>query len=169
MPASGRSGSLPPVSRTAQVTTAIALIAILAAGLFAVRTPARGYTVQTVEVSEAGFNPGVCRMNREYVRFKNVGSRPLRVIRPGVVTGDPPLLDTGYIKPGEYSNEIIIPHGGTTEFFDADNLSHSMTVVTPVYVQYWEPICTPDSNYSPPQPPCRSNPYCLRLPVAARD
>lgn len=55
--ASGRSGSLPPVSRTAQVTIAAALFAILAAALLAVRTPARGYTVQTVEVGEARLQP----------------------------------------------------------------------------------------------------------------
>ncbi len=140
-----------------------------AVAVFRPAPSARGYTVQTVEVSEGGFNPGVCRMNREYVRFKNVGSSPRRVIRPGVVAGDPPLIDTGYLKPGEYSNEIIIPHGGTTEFYDADNLAHSMTVVTPVFVMYWDPICTPDPNYTPPQPPCRGNPYCVRAPVTARD
>jgi hypothetical protein len=129
----------------------------------------RAYTVQTVEVSEGGFNPAVCRMNREYVRFKNVGSTPRRVIRPGVVAGDAPLIDTGYLKPGEVSNEILIPHGGTTEFYDADNLAHSMTVVTPVFVEYWDPICTPDPNYQPPQPPCRNNPYCVRAPLTAKD
>lgn len=155
-------------------TLGIALISLAAvvavlAPLLLPNTTARGYTVQTVEVSEGGFNPTVCRMNREYVRFKNVGSTPRRVIRPGVVAGDPPLIDTGYIKPGAYSSEIIIPHGGTTEFFDADNLAHSMTVVTPVFVEYWDPICTPDPNYSPPQPPCRANPYCVRTPILAKD
>ncbi len=129
----------------------------------------RAYTTQTVEVSEAGFNPGVCRMNREYVRFKNVGKKPIRVIRPGIVAGDPPLHDTGYIKPGELSTEFIIPHGGTTVFIDADNPSHSVTVVTPVFVMYWDPICTPDPDYQPPQPPCRGNAYCLRVPSVSLD
>lgn len=147
----------------------LAVVALLASLVFSELRPAHAYTVQTVEVSETGFNPAVCRMNREYVRFKNVGSTPRRVIRPGVVAGDPPLIDTGYLKPGEFSNEILIPHGGTTEFFDADDLAHSMTVVTPVFVEYWDPICTPDPNYTPPQPPCRKNPYCVRAPVTARD
>ena len=152
--------------------TPLALVVILALmtplALWA-RAGTHAYTVQTVEVSEGGFNPAVCRMNREYVRFKNVGSTPRRVIRPGVVVGDPPLIDTGYLKPGEVSTEILIPHGGTTEFFDADNLAHSMTVVTPVFVEYWDPICTPDPNYQPPQPPCRDNPYCVRAPLTAKD
>ena len=129
----------------------------------------QGYTTQTVEVSEAGFNPGVCRMNREYVAFKNVGSTPIRIIRPGIVADPTPLIDTGYIEPGETSRKILIPHGGTTPFYDADNLAHSMTVVTPVSVEYWDPICTPDADFQPPQPPCRGNPHCLRIPGVASD
>lgn len=155
--------------RVALLLPILAALLVLAALAMRAGSVAHGYTVQTVEVSEGGFNPTVCRMNREYVRFKNVGSTPRRVIRPGVVASDPPLIDTGYIKPGAVSTEIIIPHGGTTEFFDADNLTHSMTVVTPVFVQYWDPICTPDPNYTPPQPPCRKNPYCVRAPVMAKD
>lgn len=147
----------------------IALVVLVAPLALWVHEDSHAYTVQTVEVSEGGFNPSICRMNREYVRFKNVGSTPRRVIRPGVVAGDPPLIDTGYLKPGEVSNEILIPHGGTTEFYDADNLAHSMTVVTPVFVEYWDPICTPDPNYQPPQPPCRNNPYCVRAPLTAKD
>jgi hypothetical protein len=127
------------------------------------------YGVHTVEVSEGGFNPGVCRMNREYVQFKNVGSKPIRVIRPGIVADPTPLIDTGYLEPGETSNKILIPHGGTTPFYDADEMSHSMTVVTPVFVMSWDPICTPDPNFQPPQPPCRGNAFCLRLPGVALD
>ena len=149
-----------------------AAFGILAVTVFSGSFPAsvgRAYTVQTVEVSELGFNPGVCRMNREYVRFHNVGATPIRVVRPGVVASDPPLLDTGYVKPGEYSSEIVIPHGGSTVFYDFDRPQHSMTVVTPVFVEHWEPICTPDPDYTPPQPPCRTNPHCLRLPALAID
>jgi len=151
--------------------TAIAAVTALVLawpGVF-LPTETRAYTVQTVEVSELGFNPAVCRMNREYVRFHNAGATPIRVIRPGVVASDPPLIDTGVLQPGEYSTEIIIPHGGTTVFYDFDRPQHSVTVVTPVWVEHWEPSCTPDPNYTPPQPPCRTNPYCLRLPVLAAD
>lgn len=129
----------------------------------------QGYTTQTVEVSEAGFNPDVCRMNREYVQFKNVGSTPIRVIRPGIVADPTPLIDTGYLEPGETSRKILIPHGGTTPFYNADNLAHSMSVITPVFVEYWDPDCTPDPGFQPPQPPCRDKPHCLRLPVVATD
>lgn len=149
------------------VHLAVAVLFVAAWALPEVVT--RAYTVQTVEVSELGFNPAVCRMNREYVRFRNVGNAPIRVVRPGVVVGDPPLIDTGFLKPGEYSNEILIPHGGNTVFYDFDRPSHSMVVVTPVFVQNWDPICPPDPNYQPPQPPCRSNPYCLRMPLLAAD
>jgi hypothetical protein len=152
------------------LTALAALTALVLAwpGVF-LPTETRAYTVQTVEVSELGFNPAVCRMNREYVRFHNAGATPIRVIRPGVVASDPPLIDTGVLQPGEYSTEIIIPHGGTTVFYDFDRPQHSVTVVTPVWVEHWEPSCTPDPNYTPPQPPCRTNPYCLRLPVLAAD
>lgn len=151
--------------------TALAALTALVLAWPGVFLPAetRAYTVQTVEVSELGFNPAVCRMNREYVRFHNAGATPIRVIRPGVVASDPPLIDTGVLQPGEYSTEIIIPHGGTTVFYDFDRPQHSVTVVTPVWVEHWEPSCTPDPNYTPPQPPCRTNPYCLRLPVLAVD
>lgn len=151
--------------------TALAALTALVLAWPGVFLPAetRAYTVQTVEVSELGFNPAVCRMNREYVRFHNAGATPIRVIRPGVVASDPPLIDTGVLQPGEYSTEIIIPHGGTTVFYDFDRPQHSVTVVTPVWVEHWEPSCTPDPNYTPPPPPCRTNPYCLRLPVLAAD
>ena len=150
-----------------------ALIVVLAAATAAPLGVRLGYTddynVNTVEVSEGGFNPGVCRMNREYVQFKNVGSKPIRVIRPGIVADPTPLIDTGYLEPGETSNQILIPHGGTTPFYDADNTAHSITVVTPVFVMHWDVICTPDPNFQPPQPPCRANPHCLRLPLVALD
>lgn len=152
------------------LTVAAAVLLVFVAGpLRGAVSPSRAYTVQTIEVSEDGFNPPECRMNREYVRFRNVGATPRRVIRPGVVPADPPLIDTGVLKPGEFSNEILIPYGGTTKFYDAADLAHSVTVVTPVFVESWEPICTPDPNYQPPQPPCRSNPFCVRMPGVAAD
>jgi hypothetical protein len=127
------------------------------------------YTTQTVEISEAGFNPAVCKMNREYVRFKNVGSTPRRVIRAGVLPTDPPLVDTGPIAPGASSGDILIPYGGTTVFQDADNPAHSVEVVTPVYVHYWDPDCVPAAGFQGSAPPCRTNPYCLRMADVATD
>ena len=129
----------------------------------------RAYVVETVEVSAAiGFNPTVCRMNREYVRFHNVGATTVRVGRPGVITGDPPF-DVQVIPPGGYSIEFAIPYGGNTKFIDIDNPSHSVNILTPTFVTYWDPVCTPDPNYQPPQPPCRTNAHCVRLPVVATD
>ena len=155
----------------AWIRTVVALVvaAAMLGTAWLAASSSRAYTVQTVEVSELGFNPAVCRMNREFVRFKNVGSVPIRVVRPGVIPGDPPLIDTDYVKPGTYSNEILIPHGGNTVFYDFDRRTHSMTVITPVFVEFWDPICTPDPNYTPPQPPCRTNPHCVRMPVLAFD
>ena len=70
---------------------------------------------------------------------------------------------------GGFSNEILIPHGGSTVFYDFERPNHSMSVITPVFVMSWEPICTPDPDISPPQPPCRQNPYCLRVASVALD
>ena len=149
----------------------LAALIVVAAGLGPAawsHTGGRAYTVQTVQVSELGFNPQICRMNREYVRFHNVSSKTIRVGRPSAFANEPPI-DIRELKPGEFSNEYSIPHGGTTKFIDVDNPSHEVTVVTPVFVMYWEPICTPDPNFVPPQPPCRTNPYCLRLPLLSID
>lgn len=128
----------------------------------------RALTVETVEVSEAGFNPGVCRMNREFIQFRNVGSSTIRIGKPGVTPGDPPF-DVRVIEPGELSPRTSIPYGGSTVFIDIDHPDHSLNVITPTFVMYWDPICTPDPNFSPPQPPCRGNEYCLRLPLVAHD
>lgn len=157
---------MPKVPRFA---LAFALVAAALAPLSLAGPGSRAYTVETVEVSEGGFNPGICRMNREYVRFQNVGNGPIRVVRHGVIPGDPPLIDTGVLEPGEYSNEILIPHGGSTVFYDFDRPDHSMTVITPVFVTSWQVICTPDPDFRPPVPPCRSNPYCLRVASVSRD
>lgn len=144
-----------------------ALVLIAAPGLLPGRSSS-ALTVQTVEVSEGGFNPGVCRMNREFVQFQNVGNSTIRVGKPGVLAGEPPF-DVRTLKPGEYSPKVSIPYGGSTKFIDVDHPEHSLTVITPVFVEYWEPICTPDPNFSPPQPPCRGNAYCLRLQLVAFD
>ncbi|MGE0601877.1 MAG: hypothetical protein AB7J35_21015 [Dehalococcoidia bacterium] len=154
--------------RTIRTTlTLLAIIAVAAPG-FVPGGAGRALTVQTVEVSEGGFNPGVCRMNREFVQFHNVGSTTIRVGKPGVTPGDPPF-DVRTIEPGEYSSKFSIPYGGSTTFIDVDHPEHSMEVITPVFVEYWEPICTPDPDFRPPQPPCRGNEFCLRMPAVAFD
>lgn len=145
-------------------------------GAFALVVPAllprdasRAYEVQTIEVSEAGFNPPICRMNREFVRFTNVGNEPRRVIIPSLFAGEPPFFDTGILQPGETSNELRIEYGGSTVFVDAFDPSLTGTVITPVFVQTWDPQCTPDPNLQPPAPLCRKSEHCLRLPAVAAD
>ncbi|MGE0706172.1 MAG: hypothetical protein AB7P22_19805 [Vicinamibacterales bacterium] len=156
------------MSRAARLLLVLALIVPVAlrAASFDVRA---AYTVQVVEVNEGGFNPAVCKMNREYVQFKNVGTTPRRVIRPGVLATDPPLIDTGPIPPGGVSIEILVPHGGTTVFYDADNRSHSMQVITPVLVEYWDPICTADPSRRPAVPACLDVTRCRVLPMLASE
>ena len=135
------------------------------------RTAVRAYTVQTVEISELGFNPTICRMNREYVRFHNVSDQVMRVGRPSNFAAQPPF-DVQEIQPGGYSIDYIIPYGGTTEFIDVDNPERSMTVITPVHVQSWEPICTPMPAVAPPPPAqggCGAYAHCLRLPLLSAD
>lgn len=146
----------------------LGLLALLGAGL-APHDATRAYDVQTIEVSEAGFNPPICRMNREYVRFKNVGSEPRRVIIPSLFPEDPPFFDTGVLQPGETSNEYKSENGGSTVFVDAFDSSLRGTVITPVFVPKWDPQCTPDPNLQPPVPLCRKSEHCLRLPAISAD
>lgn len=147
---------------------ALAAVVGMVVGPAPIRTTAQGYTTQVVEVSEGGFNPPTCQMNREYIAFKNVGSTPRRVILPSQI-GQPPIFDTGYLEPGETSISFTMQYPGTFEFYDADNSVNYVTVRTPVFVQTWEVICTPDPSKTPPPPVCRGNPYCLRMPIVALD
>ena len=155
----------------AAVRPLAALALVISAALLplhAQREAGRAYVVETIEISEElGFNPTICRMNREYVRFHNVGSSTVTIGRPGVITGDPPF-DVQVIPPGGYSIEFAIPYGGNTKFINVDKPSQVATILTPTWVTYWDPICTPDPDYQPPQPPCRTNPHCLRLPAVAK-
>lgn len=146
----------------------LGLIALLAPGL-APHDASRAYEVQTIEVSEAGFNPPVCRMNREFVRFKNVGNEPRRIIIPSLFPEDLPFFDTGVLQPGETSNEYKSENGGSTVFVDAFDPSLTGTVITPVFVLKWDVQCTPDPNLQPPVPLCRKSDHCLRLPAISAD
>lgn len=144
------------------------LVALLGSGLLPFGA-IRAYEVQTIEVSEAGFNPSICRMNREFVRFKNVGTEPRRIIIPSLFPEDPPFFDTGVLESGQVSNSIRIEYGGSTVFIDSFDPSLKGTVITPVFVESWDPQCTPDPNLQPPVPLCRKSEHCLRLPGVAAD
>jgi hypothetical protein len=146
----------------------LGLLAILGPALVPADTTS-AYEVQTIEVSEAGFNPPICRMNREYVRFKNVGAGPRRIIIPSLFPEDPPFFDTGVLQPGETSNEYKSENGGSTVFVDAFDPSLTGTILTPVFVLKWDVQCTPDPNLQPPVPLCRKTEHCLRLPAISAD
>ncbi len=161
------SGTMPQVHPSRLLLPLLGAVAALAVLL---PFPAAGaYSVQTVEISEGGFNPPSCQMNREYIRFKNTGSTPRRVTRPAATEGDPPLWDSGVLAPGETSNQVIIPYGGATRFVDPEFPDHFLIVRTPVMSKTWDVICSPDPSLQPPPPPCRLNAHCLRLPAIAVD
>ncbi len=160
--------SLSVVSIIRRLLPLLGLLALLAPGLVP-HDATRAYEVQTIEVSEAGFNPPICRMNREFVRFKNVGNEPRRIIIPSLFPEDPPFFDTGVLQPGETSNEYKSENGGSTVFVDAFDSSLRGTVITPVFVPKWDVQCTPDPNLQPPVPLCRKSEHCLRLPALSAD
>ncbi|WP_322796884.1 hypothetical protein [Tepidiforma sp.] len=141
-------------------------VLVLAAGFL---PGARAYDVQTIEVSEAGFNPEVCQMNREYLRFKNVGSTPRRVVRYSPTPGGGILFDSGWLEPGEVSREEYMGFPGTFRFEDFENPDHAVIVKTPVFSATWPVICSPDPAKQPPPPICRGQPHCLRVAAVAAD
>lgn len=142
----------------------LALVAVLLAA------PGAGaYTVQTVEVSEGGFNPAVCQMNREYLRFRNVGSTPRRVVRYAPTPGGELLFDTGWLAPGDVSREEYMGFPGTFRFEDFENPANYVTVKTPVFSATWAVECAPDPSKRPPAPPCTGAAHCLRVPGLAAD
>lgn len=146
---------------------AIAALAVLA-GLLAA-PDAGAYTVQTIEVSEGGFNPAVCQMNREYLRFKNVGSTPRRVVRYSPTPGGGLSFDSGWLQPGETSREEYMGFPGTFRFVDYENPAHAVVVKTPVFSATWPVQCEPDPAKRPPAPPCTGAAHCLRIPGLASD
>ena len=143
-------------------------------GAFAVRTGAyasRG-KVFTVEVSENGFNPQVCRISRDnYVQFKNVGKVPRRVIRPGTGANAEPIFDSGDLAPGQTSNQEVFPHGGTARYWDKYRPEFSVTIVLPVWTAEWEDICTPAAGVPGAVPSfgCAVKANCAILPSLSRD
>lgn len=144
------------------VAIAVLVVAMVAPG-------ARAYDVQTVEVSEGGFNPPVCQMNREYLRFRNVGSTPRRVVWRSPTPGGELLFDSGWLEPGQLSNEVYMGFPGTFRFEDAEDGERFLIVKTPVYSATWPVVCAPDPARRPPSPPCSGAAHCLRVPGLAVD
>ncbi|MBA4182071.1 MAG: hypothetical protein C0506_15900 [Anaerolinea sp.] len=127
------------------------------------------FKVFTVEVSEAGFNPGTCQISRDnYVQFKNVGRGPIRVIRDG--SGGTLTFDSGELKPGQVSNQDFFPHGGTAKFYDYARPNNSLTVVLPVWSPEWDESCEPVPGLNPiPGFDCIQKANCAVLPSVASD
>ncbi len=130
---------------------------------------ARAYEVRTIEVSEGGFNPSMCQMNREFLRFKNVGTTPRRVVRHSPTPGGGLLFDSGWLAPGEVSREEYMGFPGTFRFEDYENPANYVIVMTPVWTPTWNVTCFPDPARQPPPPPCRGQAHCLRVPAVAQD
>ena len=151
----------------------LTLVTVLG-GAFAVHDAARASRgkVFTVEVSESGFNPQVCRISRDnYVQFKNVGKAPRRVIRPGTGANAEPLFDSGDLAPGQTSNQEVFPHGGTVRYSDKYRPEFSVTIVLPVWTPEWEEFCTPAAGVpdAAPRFGCAVRANCAVLPALARD
>jgi hypothetical protein len=130
---------------------------------------ARAYEVMTVEVWEGGFNPTVCQMNREFLRFKNVGNNERRVVRISPTPGGDLLFDSGWLAPGAVSKEDYLGFPGTFRYEDFENPEHFVIVKTPVRSPQWTVVCSPDPERRPPPPLCRGQEHCLRVPSVAMD
>lgn len=151
----------------------IALVAVFGGALafHGAANASRG-KVFTIELSESGFNPQVCRISRDnYVQFKNVGKVPRRVILPGVPASAEPFFDSGDLKPGDTSNQQLFPHGGTVKYYDKYRPEFTVTIVLPVFTAEWEDICAPLVGGPAPTPAfgCTVKANCAVLPSLARD
>ncbi len=106
----------------------------------------------TVEVSEAGFNPGTCRVSRGVTMFwKNVGSTPRRVIWADP-HGGAPLFDSGEIAPGAVSARGFsgFEFPSRWVFTDAFDPSLRGFVITPTFSNGQPADCTPSPRTVPP-------------------
>lgn len=145
---------------------ALVVLALAAAWTF---PGVRAYEVRTIEVSEGGFNPRMCQMNREFLRFRNVGTTPRRVVRYSPTPGGDLVFDSGWLAPGEVSREEYMGFPGTFRFEDYENPAHTVVVLTPVWTPTWNVTCFPDPDRRPPPPPCRGQEHCVRIPTLAHD
>lgn len=167
---------LPPC-RTALAIGVLVILSV-AAVASAARSPVTAAQRQTftIEVSEAGFNPPLCKLSRgDTVLFLNVGATPRRVVflDPNSHT---PLYDTGDFKP----NAVSLDYTGFDSpshwvFLDTRNPAASVIVYTPTFSNSWTPNCTPDpalrpapGSYVAPHD-CATAVACLRLASLAAD
>lgn len=120
-----------------------------------------------VEVSEAGFNPSVCKISRDnYVAFKNVGRAPLRVVHQEGTA----LFDSGMLTPGETSDAAFFPHGGTADFHDFARPNVTFTVLLPVWSPEWDESCAVNPALTPPPAfDCTPKVNCAVLPALSAD
>lgn len=172
------------MSKLAAVLLACAVLG--GAGLVAASnwwTPAQAAAPQTfvIEVSEAGFNPSVCKLSRgDTVTFKNVGTQPRRVVWESPTDGSY-LYDSGEIAPGKVAalsfSGFDFPNRWT--FHDTFNTELKTVVITPTFANSWEPDCSPSATgptvvptaTPSPRPPadCATAVACVRVVALAAD
>ncbi len=124
----------------------------------------------TIDVNETGFTPRSCKINRnDSIRFRNAGTAPRRVIKPDVFANQPPIYDTGLLKPGEVSHDYIFVYGSTEHFFDAADASHEFVVLLPVLVEKWDEVClgNPVAPTATPTVPGSPSPAASASPSAS--
>jgi hypothetical protein len=74
------------------------------------------------------------------------------VIKPDVFANQPPIYDTGTLKPGEVAFAYQFVYGGHEDFFDAADNSHKFTVMLPVLVEKWDESCLGNAVAPTPTP-----------------
>lgn len=133
---------------------AIALLASLAGASLTVGAVDAPPTKFVVNVSAEGFDPPVCRISRrDMVAWKNVGTKPIRVVWLDPNTKDF-IFDSGLLKPGDTS----LPYAGfefpgTYTFRDEANRSHTGLVILPVWTNSVDPQCSPTGSLPLPRGP----------------
>ncbi len=127
-----------------RVLLASVVLLVLGAGVLQAAAVDAPPSTFVVNVSAAGFDPPTCRISRrDVVAWRNVGSKPIRVILPDP-NSTKPIYDSGMIPPGQVS----LPFAGfefpsNWRFQDAADSSHVGLVITPVFTNSVEPQCTP--------------------------
>ena len=124
--------------------------------------PAGAATRWTVEVNSMGFNPRQCNIVRnDEVVFKNVGSSPIRVFKPGH-GGLPPQFDET-LAPNQVSSPLAYTSGATDEFFD--DAGHSVTINSP-FTNTGTPGCFKEAPTPTATPTFTATPIRTATPTA---
>lgn len=124
----------------------------------------------TVNITDTGFDPPLCKISRsDTVNWKNVGTKPHRVIAVNP-TGGEPTFDSGDLAPGETSlpnREFEYPN--QWRFKDNHNPAATGIVMTPVWSNDWQPSCEPLGITPAPVIPrgCEVPFYCAIAPALA--